>query len=125
LHAGHRPPPAPRGFAVRADHDNGHTVVRFIGDLDLATVAQARRALDAATASAPDLTVDLGDLAFIDSTGMKLLLELRARCRSESRGLTILPGPPGVRRAFEVAKIDQLLPLERADGDGSSRPPDG
>jgi hypothetical protein len=56
---------------------------------------------------------------------MKLLLELRARCRSESRGLTILPGPPGVRRAFEVAKIDQLLPLERADGDGSSRPPDG
>ena len=95
-------------------------MVRFIGDLDLATVAEARRALDAAITSAPDLIVDLGNLAFIDSTGMKLLFELRTRCHSESRGLTILPGPPGVRRAFEVAKIDQLLPLQGADGDGSS-----
>ncbi len=100
-------------------------MVRFIGDLDLATVAEARRALDAAITSAPDLVVDLGNLAFIDSTGMKLLLELRARCDSESRGLTILPGPQGVRRAFEVAKIDQLLPLQDADGHVSSVRPTG
>jgi len=79
-------------------------------------VAEARRALDAAITSAPELIVDLGNLAFIDSTGMKLLLELRARCHSESPGLTILPGPAGVRRAFAVAKIDQLLPLQAADG---------
>jgi anti-anti-sigma factor len=98
-------------------------VVWFIGDLDLATVAEARRALDAAIRGAPELIVDLGDLAFIDSTGMKLLLELRSRCHRESRGLTILPGPPGVRRAFEVAKIDQLLPVQSADGDGSSGRP--
>ena len=88
-------------------------------------MAEARRALDEAITSATELIVDLGDLAFIDSTGMKLLLELRSRCHSESRGLTILPGPPGVRRAFEVAKIDRLLPLRGADGDGSSGRPAG
>ena len=51
------------------------------------------------------LTVDLRELSFLDSTGLRALLQLRTRCEAHGCRLLLIPGPPTVQRAFDVSGL--------------------
>src|SRR5437016_13770238 len=54
-------------------------VVRLGGELDLYNAAQVRAALVEACAQAPErIVVDLGEVEFLDSTALAVLIEARA-----------------------------------------------
>ena len=52
---------------------DGHIVIALRGELDLVDAADVAAALAAAAARAPEIIVDLADLAFIDSSGVAAL----------------------------------------------------
>jgi anti-sigma B factor antagonist len=88
--------------------------IRFAGELDIGSLPDAETA--AATAFEEDwerLVVDLDRLEFMDSSGLRFVTELHARCRSADRTLSIKPGPPAVQRVFEITGLDGWLPFER------------
>jgi anti-anti-sigma factor len=55
--------------------------------------------------------LDLSDLQFIDSTGVRLLISAHARSRVNANPLALLRGPNGVQRVFERAASLDLLPF--------------
>ena len=57
------------------------------------------------------LVVDLGEVTFVDSTGMGLVLEDHERARSEGFRLRLLRGPDDVQRVFELAGVADVLPF--------------
>jgi anti-sigma B factor antagonist len=57
------------------------------------------------------LTVDLGAVRFIDSTGMGVLIRLTDESRARGIELTIAPGPPELQRVFTVAGLADVLPF--------------
>ena len=57
------------------------------------------------------LVVDLGEVTFVDSTGMGLVLEVHDRSRSEGFKLRLLRGPDEVQRVFELAGVADVLPF--------------
>ena len=57
------------------------------------------------------LTVDLGEVSFIDSTGVGVLIRVNDEARDRGIELTIAPGPPEVQRVFEVAGLADVLPF--------------
>ena len=63
------------------------------------------------------MVVDLGRLAFIDSTGLRLLLQADARARERGCELVLRPGEPAVQRVFEVTGALAILRFEGAQGD--------
>jgi anti-anti-sigma factor len=62
------------------------------------------------------LIVDLRALDFVDSTGLRLLLELNSAAQADSHRLELIAGPPEVQRVFELTGTLAILPFRASDG---------
>jgi anti-sigma B factor antagonist len=84
-------------------------VVRLGGELDLYNAAQVRTALADACAQAPErIVVDLGEVEFIDSTALGVLIETRTKL--DNRGGFMLAAPGfETQRALQISGLDRLF----------------
>lgn len=98
---------------VRSEREGDAHIVELVGELDLDGAPRLEAELRSAEASdASSIVVDLGQLEFIDSTGIRLLLMASERC-AEGR-LAILRGPKQVHRVFEITDLADRLPFADA-----------
>jgi anti-anti-sigma factor len=82
------------------------------GEFDLAGVQQFQDAIAKAEADHPKtLVIDMSSLSFMDSSGLRALVMADERARAAERRLAIVPGPPQVRRVFEITQLEQRLDL--------------
>ena len=78
------------------------------GELDLATVPQ----LSATVAEHGDarlLVLDLTAVTFIDSTGVRVLIEADRACAGSGSRLVVLAGDGPVRRVLDLCELDGRL----------------
>jgi anti-sigma B factor antagonist len=98
----HRPPP---DLTTSVDREGDVTVLRVAGEVDLVNAHELAAALAAA---APDdggqLLVDLTEVPFMDSTGLRSIMEMRDRLEREGR-------PPLRVRVDESGPVARLLDL--------------
>ena len=97
-------------FEIETVDRNGSYRVSLIGEFDLAAVEGARSALDT-TGADGELEIDLGQLTFIDSSGIGVLVAVCEAAEQAGRGVRILPGPEGVQRVFEIVGLTDRLPF--------------
>jgi anti-anti-sigma factor len=114
-----------RGTHLSVRTDRERRVHRLVpsGELDIATAGMLRAAFEAVLTEDGDaemIVVDLTELAFIDSTGLRLLLELSAECEQGDR-LRIINGSPAVERLLDIAGVRSCLPLITRDDDALTR----
>jgi anti-anti-sigma factor len=95
--------PRPGGLAV---------VLR--GELDVATAPQLDAAVDDRGGDVRDLVVDLRELTFLDSTGLRSLLRARSVADTAGGTLVLVPGPPAVQRAFDLTGLTEQFRWERS-----------
>ncbi len=101
-------------FEVTVSTEDGVRVVAVSGELDLDTLAELNAAL---AAGLPATTVvDLRGLTFIDSSGVSGVLTAARRARDAGGRLVCVPGPPAIRRVFELTGVDTVV--EWVDGPG-------
>ncbi len=85
-------------------------VVSLRGELDLSVAGEVEQALLAVEQDRPQrLVLDLRDLAFIDSSGLRLVLEADLRARRDARTFALVRGPEQVHRVFLIALLDKRL----------------
>ena len=97
---------------ISAERDTRKARLVLGGDLDMAARFQAEQALDQLLSEPVEqLVVDLGEVTFVDSTGMGLVLELDDRARTDGFKLRLLRGPDDVQRVFELAGVADVLPF--------------
>lgn len=83
-------------------------VLRLRGELDMSTVTQVEAAVARHCAGRGAFVVDLRELAFLDSTGLRLLLALQRR----DDGTTVAFAGPTARpvgRVLDMAGVRRLL----------------
>jgi anti-anti-sigma factor len=97
------------------DVDRGTVVPR--GELDIATQGELRAALLRQAAQGA-VTLDLSRLRFIDTSGMRLILETAEAARREGFEFTVLRGSPSIQRLFEVAGVMELVPFRNGERGG-------
>ena len=86
--------------------------VQVRGEVDLGTAPALTAALDTAIrASLGAFVIDLGDVTFLDSSGMNVLLRARASLGREDRDLVIVCPPGAPRRIFELTGIADLFAM--------------
>ena len=89
---------------------DGPMVWRLRGEIDTANAARIEaELLEAVCRGAGDVVLDLTDVAFIDSSGLGSLVAVAAEVRTRGGHLAIVPGPPHVRRVFDLLQLDELL----------------
>jgi anti-anti-sigma factor len=95
---------------VRGEHDGDVHIIELVGELDLDGAPRLEEELRAAEAGdATSIVVDLGQLEFIDSTGLRLLV--MAADRSAPGRFSLLRGPKQVHRVFEITDMVDRLPF--------------
>jgi anti-sigma B factor antagonist len=97
-------------IATRSDGDVARVVLT--GEFDLAGVGQVEAQLAEIEKTAPAaIVVDLSGLQFMDSSGLRTLVIANDRARRAQRRFAIVPGPPQVRRVFEITQLTEQLEL--------------
>ena len=92
-----------------SSHD-GATRLAVAGELDLDTAGRLETALKEAETDEPErLVLDLSNLRFLDSSGLKLILRAHARAKEGARRLQIVPGPTAVQQVFKVTGLSRRL----------------
>jgi anti-sigma B factor antagonist len=104
------PLPIPPPFRCETQRDGRRTLVRPIGELDIATVPEVDRQLQSLSeAGDAHLVLDLRDVSFMDSSGLRLILAWRERAGGYGGDFSIIPGNEVVDRVFETTRVRDLL----------------
>ena len=101
------------GALTMSSERNGpvHTLC-LAGDLDLATSDRVEAELKRVEASdARTIVIDLSDLAFINSTGVHLLVDAERRSRADANSLRLLRGSATVQRVLQICGVETALPF--------------
>jgi anti-sigma B factor antagonist len=60
-----------------------------------------------------DVIVDLGDVSFMDSSGLRVLIDVAARAREAGGDLIIAHPTPGISRLVEISGLSGQLRLDQ------------
>lgn len=97
-------PPFSLDASVRGDA----ATIRLMGEVDLYTGPELSAAIDdlVGRGDVRTVVVDMRDVTFLDSTGLRILL---AAHQAEGYDLAVVQGPRAVAKAFEVTGLDRVL----------------
>jgi anti-anti-sigma factor len=96
-------------FEVTVSTEDGVRVVAVSGELDLDTMRELNAALADDEGVLATTVLDLRRLTFIDSSGVSGVLSAVRRARDAGGRLVCVPGPPSIRRVFELTGVDTVV----------------
>ena len=109
------------GFHAATAGMDDTIVLRLQGELDMATAPGLGRTLDTAIGAGPaTIALDLRELTFVDSTGIRVLI---TACRqAEKAGCRFVVRSPSrpVRKALLLTGVDRLMAIEPGEGEPAS-----
>lgn len=90
-------------------HEDRQTLV-LRGDLDIASAGQLEAVIrEACSSGTPGLVLDLGEVTYMDSSGLRVIIAAGRLCEELGNELELVPGPPEVQRLFELMGLSENL----------------
>jgi anti-anti-sigma factor len=101
---------------VEASADHGTVRIRLSGEIDLENVSTVAEQICAALSGQPTVvSVDLTNLTYIDSVGIRLLFDLASHLQKSRIALKlIVPFGSPARRLIQFSGLDSLVALRPA-----------
>jgi anti-anti-sigma factor len=97
---------------LRIEHDQGAPRLVVSGELDLASAEVLAGQLKQLESTEPPLLVlDLRELDFMDSTGLRTVIAADNRAKDRGARLVIVRGSEEVDRVFRLTRMDEHLEL--------------
>jgi anti-sigma B factor antagonist len=95
-------------------HDNhGVTVVEVSGQMDAGNSTQLGEELDhLLTEGSRKLVIDLGQVGFMNSSGLATLVRYYKLARSNCGDISLAALQPPVRQAFQLSRLDRVFDLQ-------------
>ena len=109
-------------FDVTSEQRGETVFVRLSGELDISSASKVEDELARVEPSRPEtIVLDLRNLVFMDSTGLRLLIAADTRARNQGRKLKIVKGPEPVQRVFRITRLEERLEIvDEAPADGAA-----
>ncbi|GGQ82649.1 anti-sigma factor antagonist [Streptomyces flaveolus] len=102
---------APLTRHLRVRRDRGHTVLEFLGEIDIASADEIVPHLDRETGRPGALVVlDLGGVEFFDCSGLRLLYRARRRVLDGGGQVHLVCTHPLTLRMLRITGLARLLP---------------
>jgi len=104
--------PAREPFRCELEPERERVRIRPIGEIDMATAPAVETHLTELTAAGfKQVTLDLRAVCFLDSSGLRMILEWDARSRADGFAFSLVAGPPTVQRLFDLTGTTARLPF--------------
>jgi anti-anti-sigma factor len=102
----------PTPFEIKILREGVAARLIVVGEIDLRTCneivdAAERLAADGCT----ELNIDLREVSFMDSSGLRALIAIHKQCAEAGRQLTIVPATEPVMTVFRLTGADTRLPF--------------
>jgi anti-sigma B factor antagonist len=102
----------PAALKIRAYEEPQRYVLALGGELDMAGVpAFEAAALRLCEMGAGEVLIDISEVAFIDSTGLRAILTVKASCEQRACSFSMTHGHGQVARVFELTRLLERLPF--------------
>ena len=100
-------------FTVAEDTGgDGAHVIRLHGELDIDAAPDLERALLRSRPAGERVVLDLSELQFMDSTGLRVLLRARAAAEEGRWEIFLRDVPSNIQRLFDMTGVHEALPSE-------------
>ena len=90
---------------------SGAMRLMLVGELDLVTADRARESLRSAQAESRELICDLGDIWFVDLSGLRVLIDATTHARTTMSRLIIANCPSIVPRMLHLLDLEDALEI--------------
>lgn len=108
---------APDPCSIAVHPHRRQVIVAPCGDLDLATADRVGCEIGELRAVGfDDIVLDLRDVRFLDSSGLRLLLGQARAARRGGYAFRLVAGPPEVQRLFTMTGTDRIFEFIRRPG---------
>jgi anti-anti-sigma factor len=88
---------------IRRARDEHGVVLGLSGEIDLSSAPELERELSEMENEKPGrILIDLGNVSFMDSTGLALMLRAQQTAQANGHQLCLRPGSSQVQRLFEI-----------------------
>lgn len=94
------------------DGRDGERVIRLRGELDIESAPDLERVLLRSRPAGQRVVLDLAELQFMDSTGLRVLLRARVAADEGRWEIRLRNVPPTIRRLFDMTGVHAALPAE-------------
>ena len=109
---GRGPIVSPGELLVRVSGAEPAYELHLLGELDLSTAPQLRDELQRlANNGATQITLDLSELDFVDSTGLSVLITALKRLRQQGGEMALRSPTPGTRRVLEITGLTEVFAI--------------
>lgn len=99
-------------FSIHCAECDGVVVVRLSGELDVATAPLLRERFEALVAAGNcRFVLDLGDLSFLDASGLRVLVHAQQRAVQEAGWVRLVRVRPMAQRVLRLVRLTQILPV--------------
>lgn len=116
MHSAAQSANADGSFGISSRRLDRGILVALSGDVDLATASIVDEELRRAEHSEDLIVLDLGEVSFMDSTGLRAVISADQRLRERGACLELIRVPPQVGRLFElVGVLGHLRIADRLD----------
>jgi anti-sigma B factor antagonist len=89
----------------------GTAIVDITGDIDMGTSPGLRKTLLECLKKMPRLLVNLGDVRYVDSSGIASLVEVLKEARDKNRKLILYGLNPTVRDALQLTRLTKIFSI--------------
>ncbi len=97
-------------FSLEEHNEAGAAIVAVAGELDLRTSPKLEEALGRAFDAGAELVIlDLRQIEFMDSTGLRVLLTAHQRAHETGRRFALVRGADQVERVLTLTGVRELL----------------
>jgi anti-sigma B factor antagonist len=97
--------------------DDDLCVIRVAGEVDIASTEEFLALATDGLDRCRHLRLDLGEVSFMDSSGLGILLRIRRLAADSGKRLTLASLGAGTRRILQVTGVHQLFEVEGDTGD--------
>ncbi|MCW2611311.1 MAG: hypothetical protein QOC93_1985 [Actinomycetota bacterium] len=98
--------------------------LELAGEVDGASAAQMRQALDLLAAAPPRaVTVDLAQATFFDANGARFLFAVHDLVATAGGHVIVVGAGAPIRRVLEFTRLDRVLDVRDSAASGASVPP--
>jgi anti-anti-sigma factor len=105
-------PSGQTGLRIESARDGDTFTIRLGGELDVGNAERLEEALlEAEGTDAARIVVDVDDLRFIDSTGLRVILQATRRDERTGHRLRLTRGRDYVADMFRLTALDKTLPF--------------
>lgn len=96
---------------VTVNQGEAGAVIKLIGRFDFNAHREFRDSVERAIGHKTDVSVDLGEVSYLDSSALGMLLMLRDKVKSEGHQVRLVNARGSVRQVLDIANFGKLFAI--------------